>query len=161
MVRTDRQPETGRDRRRVLGLVPLVLAAFFAHTQAEGPATLEPEPSQAVSPRDWPRLHLPDPVGFQVALKALNLAWVRLAGVDCGGVLNAFVDGSGRPLNERLRELAVDRQTYLTMLVFIDGSREVPCIKGSFAFTTPGSRVVRLCVEELKRTWDKRPEHVV
>jgi hypothetical protein len=71
------------------------------------------------------------------------------------------MDRTGHPLDERLRTLAVDQQTYLTLLFFVDGSREVPCIKGSFAFTTQGSRVVRICVEELKRTWQSNPEHVV
>jgi len=96
-----------------------------------------------------------------VARKALDLAWERLAKTGCADVLNAFTDRAGRPLDERLRELAVDRQTYLTMVVFIDGSREKPCLKGSVAFTAPGSRVVRICVEEFKRTWQTGPEHAV
>jgi hypothetical protein len=87
------------------------------------------------------------------------LAWVRLARSNCADFLNAFTDRAGQPLDERRRELAVDRQTYLTMIVFIDGSREMPCLKGSFAFTTPGSRVVRFCVEELKRTWQASPDY--
>jgi hypothetical protein len=47
------------------------------------------------------------------------------------------------------------------MLVFINGSREAPCVTGTFAFTAPGSRVIRLCVEELKRTWLQDQEHTV
>jgi hypothetical protein len=29
------------------------------------------------------------------------------------------------------------------------------------AFTTPGGRVVRVCIDELKRTWQQDPEHTV
>jgi hypothetical protein len=47
------------------------------------------------------------------------------------------------------------------MLVFINGSREAPCVTGTFAFTAPGSRVIRLCVEALKRTWLQDQEHTV
>jgi hypothetical protein len=146
--------------------------AVAATSQAQRPATaasLTPagtgastrEPSRTRSPVNWPLLHLPDPVSYRVAHQTLELAWERLARINCADLLNTFVDRAGRPLHERLRELAVDRQTYLTMIVFIDGSREMPCIKGGFAFTTPGSRVVRFCVEELKRTWQASPERAV
>jgi hypothetical protein len=153
MVRNDRLRI-----RRVFILIPVVLVAIGARSHAEGPAL---EPSRLSSPASWPRLHLPDPVGSYVARQALGLAWERLARIDCADLLNAFRDRAGRPLAERLRELAVDRQTYLTMVVFIDGSRETPCVKGSVAFTAPGSRVVRICVEEFKRTWQASPEQVV
>jgi hypothetical protein len=113
------------------------------------------------TPGGWPRLRIPDPVGRQVARKALDLAWQRLAETDCADVLSAFPDRAGRPLGERLRALAVDLPTYLTIVVFIDGSRETPCVTGVFAFTAPGSRVVRLCVEEIKRTWQQDPEHTL
>jgi hypothetical protein len=163
MVLKDRFPKAVRIRRRVVILIPVVLIAVGADPQAQGPRD-SPEPAAtlgASSPGNWPRLHLPDPVGYQVASKTLNLAWERLAKIDCAHLLNAFTDRAGRPLDERLRELGVDRQTYLTMVVFIDGSRETPCLKGSFAFTAPGSRVVRICVEEFKRTWQTSPDHAV
>jgi hypothetical protein len=170
MVRNDRPLKAARVR--VVILIPIVLVAVGASSQAQGPATAgsltpagtgasTPESPRASRPVNWPRLHLPDPVSYRVARQTLDLAWERLARINCADLLNAFVDRAGRPLNERLRELAVDRQTYLTMIIFVDGSREMPCIKGSFAYTTPGSRVVRLCVEELKRTWQTSPEHAV
>jgi len=170
MVRNDRPLKAGRVR--VVILIPIVLVAVGASSHAQGPATAEsltpagtgattPEPPGASSPVNWPRLHLPDPVAYQVARKTLDLAWKRLGRIKCADLMNVFVDRAGRPLNERLRELAFDRQTYLTMIVFVDGSREMPCIRGSFAYTTPGSRVVRLCVDELKRTWQTGPEHAV
>ena len=170
MVRNVRPLRAARIRRRVLTLIPVVLIALGTSSQAQGPASVESlapagtgassvEPPRASGPGNWPLLHLPDPVSYHVARKTLDLAWVRLARSNCADLLNAFTDRAGRPLDERRRELAVDRQTYLTMIVFIDGSREMPCLKGSFAFTTPGSRVVRFCVEELKRTWQAGPDY--
>jgi hypothetical protein len=142
-------------------LAPLLLVFI-----AEVVANAQPRANKAgdihvVSPGDWPRLHLPDPLARQAARNALNVAWERLALDDCQRLLAAFNDQSGSPLALRLRALAVDPQTYLTMLVFMDGSRDTPCIDGLFAFTTPGSRVVRMCVDELKREWRENPEHAV
>jgi hypothetical protein len=117
------------------------------------------ERPRSVTPGMWARVHLPDPVGRHDAQKALDLAWEKLGQADCANVLRAFSDSSGRPLALRLGALSVDVQTYLTMLVFIDGSRETPCVSGVFAFTTPGSRVIRICVDELKRTWLQDREH--
>ncbi len=118
-------------------------------------------PEAQERPHSWPLLHIPDPVGRLVARQALDLAWERLGKIECADLLNAFQDGAGRPLAQRLRELAIDRQTYLTMLSFVDGSRDLPCAHGSVAFTSTGSRVVRICVEEMKRTWQASPEHAM
>ena len=138
-----------------------------AWTRAAAPSVAAPDAAPTgpawprATPGGWPRLRIPDPVGRQAARNALDLAWQRLAETDCAEVLSAFTDRPGRPLGERLRALAVDLPTYLTMVVFIDGSRETPCVTGVFAFTAPGSRVVRLCVDEIKRTWQQDPEHTV
>jgi hypothetical protein len=146
MVLDDRLPKTrARARNRALLFATLVFVAGVS-PHAQGP---------------WPRLHLPDPVGRHAAKDALDLGWKRLAQTNCADLLSAFTDVSGRPLEERLRVLAVDPQTYLTMVVFIDGSRDQPCMIGVLASTVPGSRVVRVCVEELKRMWRENPEHVV
>ena len=112
-----------------------------------------------VRPGNWPRLHVPDPVGRYAASKALDLAWERFAQPKCKELLMAFHDQAGRPLADRFTGLSVDLPTYLTMLVFIDGSRETPCVTGTFAFTQPGTRLIRLCVEELKRTWLQNREY--
>ena len=145
----------GRRARAVVGgwnrwLISLALLAFAG---AAAPA--------AQGRGGWPRLDIPDPVGRQAARQALELAWQRLAGTSCADTLCAFTDPAGRPLGERLQALAVDLPTYLTLVVFIDGSRERPCMSGVFAFTAPGSRVVRLCLDEIKRTWAQNPEHTV
>jgi hypothetical protein len=184
MVRNDRPVQATRIRRRVVILIPVFVVAVGRSLQAQEQSTPKSptpagiaavrsdraapsspaskvEPSRASSRPSWPLLHLPDPVGYWVARQALDLAWERLARANCADLLKTFKDRAGRPLDERLGEFAVDRQTYLTMVVFIDGSREMPCMKGGFAFTTPGSRVVRVCVEELKRTWHASPERAV
>ena len=116
-------------------------------------------PQHPSRPDSWPRLHVPDPVARHAAEKALGEAWQLLAQPDCGTLLTGFSDSSGRPLEDYLGNLSVDPQTYLTLVVFIDGSRELACVEGVFAFTAPGSRVVRLCIDELKRTWQKSPRH--
>jgi hypothetical protein len=147
-----------------LALLALASAASSAAQEGGGggapiaPARLAASSPLAL-PGGWPRLRIPDPVGRQAARKALDLAWEWLASADCAGVARAFTDRAGHPLDDRLRELAVDLQTYLTMVVFIDGSRETPCRAGVFAFTAPGSRVVRVCIDELKRVWLQDPEH--
>jgi len=147
MVLKDRFPNAVRFGRLVVSMAGLLIAVGAS--------------PHAAAPGNWPRLQVPDPVGSHIARTALDMAWERLARTDCAEILNTFMDRSGHPLDERLRTLAVDRQTYLTLIFFVDGSREVPCIKGSFAFTTPGNRVVRICVEEFKRTWQNNPENVV
>ena len=147
-----------------------VTPVHMARTSPAAPPPDAPAPDAAVAPAaawpptppgGWPRLRIADPVGRQSARNALDLAWRRLADADCVDVLSAFTDRAGRPLGERLRPLAVDLPAYLRMVVFIDGSRETPCVTGVIAFTAPGSRVVRLCVDEVKRTWQQDPEHTL
>lgn len=50
---------------------------------------------------------------------------------------------------------------YVGMLVFYDGTRTRACEKGAVAFTTPGSRAVHVCVDQLKQAQSANPEHVV
>ena len=85
-----------------------------------------PASAHAVAPGEWPRLQLPDPIARQAARQALDMAWDRLARTDCAGLLSSFIDRSGSSLDKRLHAIGVDPQTYLTMLVFIDGSRDAP-----------------------------------
>lgn len=142
-------------QRAVSGAVPSSSSGTAASTEPPG-TSQQRRPNR---PTSWPRLRVPDPVARHAAHKALDDAWQLLAQRDCSALLTGFSDSSGRPLEEHLGSLSVDPQTYLTMVVFIDGSREVACSKGGFAFTAPGSRVVRLCVDVLKRTWQQSPRH--
>lgn len=141
------------------GGAPVLVPPGWTHAPPpRAPARLAAS-SPAATPAGWPRLHITDPVGRHAARKALNLAWEWLAHADCAGVLSTFADRAGHRLDLRLRGLDVDLQAYLTMVVFIDGSRETPCRTGVLAFTAPGSRVVRVCVHQLKRAWQENPEH--
>ena len=143
------------------GTVDPATPAALKGPRADRPGGRAPDHPSAVRPRAWTGLHLADPVARLAAGKALAEAWERLAEPDCSTVLDGFTDRSGRPLEQRLRELSMDLQTYLTMIIFIDGSREDMCVTGVLASTVPGSRVVRLCLDELKRSWQQDPDHAV
>ncbi len=57
--------------------------------------------------------------------------------------------------------MAVDIHVYLTMVKFIDDTRHRMCVTGVLAFTVPGSRVVRVCSNELTRINAQQPDYVV
>jgi len=109
----------------------------------------------------WRRVHIPDVIARRNALDALERAWTLLATPGCQSLLTYCTDREGRQLSERLDSLGVDVQTYLTMVVFMDDTRHPSCRSGSFGLTAPGSRVVRLCSDELKRTWRQDPAWAV
>ena len=111
-------------------------------------------------PRTWPLVHIPDPVARRVTIQALEAAFERLDSEQCRQILTDFPE-QDHLLTDTLFVLAVDIRTYLTMLVFIDDSRNRYCVSGVIAFTVPGSRVVRVCVDELKATWTRNPEHTI
>jgi hypothetical protein len=103
-------------------------------------------------PQIWQRVTVPNPIARLAIQKALGDAWQWRAQRECKELLTWFRDASGDPLERRLGVLSVDPQTHLTLVLFIDGSRESACGDGVFAYTAPRSRVVRLCLEEVKRT---------
>jgi hypothetical protein len=107
------------------------------------------------------RLRIPDPLARRILGEALARAESALAEPSCAKLLEAFTDGAGRALSTRLESLDVDVQTYLTFVVFMDDSRHAACTDGVIAFTSPGSRVVRVCSAEMTRTWQGNPSHVV
>jgi hypothetical protein len=65
-------------------------------------------------------------------------------------VLTDFQTINGFTPADQLAAWGIDIQTYLTMVTFIDDSRHRLCEKGGMFFTSPGSRVVRVCVEKFK-----------
>jgi hypothetical protein len=70
----------------------------------------------------------------------------RLAAPPCAAVLSDFLDVRGRPLRERLAELGLDAPSHARSIFFYDGSSDAPCRRpGVYAFTIPGSRIVRAC----------------
>lgn len=77
---------------------------------------------------------------------AVHSAASRLGEPPCAALLDEFRDAAGRPLRERLRELQLDAPDYALQVLFYDGSNDAPCRRPRvYAFTAPGSRVVRAC----------------
>src|SRR5256885_13152481 len=109
----------------------------------------------------WIRVQIPDPVANRATADALDGANALFSRPSCRLLLTDFTDRTGRSLADRLSAFDVDVQTYLTMVLFVDGTRDATCAAGAVAFTEPGSRVVRVCVDELKRTWQKDHAYVI
>jgi hypothetical protein len=107
--------------------------------------------------KGWPLVHVSDPVAAAVARAALDAAQDWAAQPACTHVVEDFRDEAGRPLTERLASFGADLAGYLEMLTFVDDSRHQACRSGIVAFTEPGSRVVRICSDELKRRWREQP----
>jgi hypothetical protein len=116
---------------------------------------------KAVGREPWHLIRIPDPLARRATIAALESASAQLADADCGELLTDFDDGNGRSLADRLSSVAVDVHVYLTMVTFMDDSRHKRCASGVLMFTAPGSRVVRVCVEELKRINAQQPAYVV
>ena len=108
----------------------------------------------------WHLIRIPDPVARAAAVAGLESAGVRLAETSCRMVLTDFQNQNGQTLANHLTSLGVDIQTYVRMVTFIDDSRHKMCEKGGLFFTSPGSRVVRVCVGQLKQM-QSRPHHLV
>jgi hypothetical protein len=112
-------------------------AASGAASSSAATTTLPAGPSSKIQVQPkrlarWPRGHVPDPIGRRVASDALDLAAQKLTQPACANdLLTTFTDQSGRPLSVRLGELSLDVQTYLTMVAFIDASRETLCVRGA------------------------------
>jgi hypothetical protein len=152
--------------RRGNWVIVLLVAALFspaagARAQGEDGGT-GGEAREPVDTRGgWPRVHIPDPVAARALRTALDRAWTSLQDVSCRRVLTAFTDERGELLEARLAGLRVDAPQHLTRLVFIDETRDPRCRTGFVAFTEPGSYVVRLCVDQFKRTWQQDPRHTI
>lgn len=81
-----------------------------------------------------------------VLRRAVDGAAARLAEPDCAAVLDDFRDREGRPLRAHLPPEASDAASYVRRVLFYDGTNEVTCKRtGVYAFTVPGSHVVRAC----------------
>ena len=127
-------------------------------------ATREPAAAtseKAVRREQWHLIRVPDPLARRATIAALESASALLADAECRRTLTDFDDGNGRSLADRLSSVAVDVQVYLTMVTFIDDSRHKRCASGVLLLTVPGSRVVRICAEELKRIYRQQPDYVV
>jgi hypothetical protein len=116
---------------------------------------------KALRREPWHLIHIPDPVVRRATIAALEAASARFADGDCRQIFTDFEDGNGRSLADRLSAVAVDIHAYLKMVTFIDDTRHKMCVTGVLAFTAPGSRVVRVCVDEFKRIYPEQPDYVV
>jgi hypothetical protein len=108
----------------------------------------------------WRLIRIVDPVARRAAIAALEAAAAQLEDGDCRKVLTDFRNGNGSTLADQLSSLGVDIQAYVAMVTFID-TRHRLCEGGAVLFTAPGSRVVRVCVDELKRIKGNEPQYVV
>jgi hypothetical protein len=109
----------------------------------------------------WPLVHVSDPLAHRATTGALEAAAARLSEADCKEILTDFNDANGRSLASQLSSLAVDIENYLRMITFVDGTRDQRCDSGAVLFTAPGSRVVRVCSDQLKRIAPLKPEYVI
>jgi hypothetical protein len=84
---------------------------------------------------------------YEPALRrAVHGAAARLSDPACARVLTDFRDRQGRPLRDGITRQDADTAAYVRRIFFYDGSAEAPCRRpGVYAFTAPGSRVVRAC----------------
>ena len=116
---------------------------------------------KALGREPWHLIRIPDPVVRRATIAALESASARFADADCGKIFTDFEDRDGRSLADRLSAVAADIRAYLTMITFIDDTRHKTCVSGVLAFTAPGSRVVRVCVDEFKRISTEQPDYAV
>ena len=146
-------------------LVSWVGSTVAAQVQRE-PGQLETAKEAAISEKavrrePWHLVRIPDPLARRATIAALESASARFADADCRKIFTDFDDGNGRSLADRLSAVAVDIHVYLTMVTFIDDTRHRMCVTGVLAFTAPGSRVVRVCSNELTRINAQQPDYVV
>jgi hypothetical protein len=115
---------------------------------------------RAIPSRRW-RVVVTDPLVGSVTRKALDTAATWLEQPSCGNVLTDFSDPAGHSLAERLRAVDADVVKYLGLVLFVDDTRNPSCREGVVAIAVPGSRVVRLCGDVFKRTWQQDSTYTV
>ena len=114
---------------------------------------LSPSAHAAKAP-SWPRVYIEDAFTHDAVEWALSGAARWLADDRCRSVLSEFRDERDRPLASRLDTYGVDAPTYLTLLLFRDGSGAKACAdEMTFAVTTPGGRAVFVCGRRFARVW--------
>ncbi|HSF03063.1 MAG TPA: hypothetical protein VLA62_08630, partial [Solirubrobacterales bacterium] len=83
---------------------------------------------------------------------ALEGAARRLERPRCEGLVDQFADVEGRPLRASLAKVGADGPSYLSLLIFYDGSRHPRCRGGGiFAAAERGGRIVWICPEPFVR----------
>ena len=109
------------------------------------------------SPREAPRIHMPDSPEQHLVRRSAMGARTRLERPECQRVLEDFRDTGGRPLLERLQPSALTPAAYLFDRVwFVDGADTPQCRRDPHvaAFTSPGHQVVRICTARFGRSFE-------
>jgi hypothetical protein len=117
-------------------------------------------PVTQVEPNKWHLIRIPDPVARDAAITALESVAARFEDSDCLKVLTDFQTTNGSTPADQLTAWGIDIRTYVTWVTFIDDSRHTLCQKGGLFFTSPGSRVVRVCVEKFKLLRQHSPDYL-
>lgn len=142
-------------RHRAIPALALTLAARLA---AGDPG---PKPS-AVDPSTF-NVRIAEEAGAAAVRRAVSGAFRSLGDVRCQDLLSRFRDGTGRTLGSNLETLGTTPQEYLRFVLFYDGSQIPACraktTKDVFAATTPGSRVVLVCLQQFSAAQRKKPYH--
>lgn len=141
----------GRNLHRVRPAVAVMLLLL----ELAAPGRIYGQSPQKTS-RKW-RVVVTDPLLGRQARSALDTAATWLEEPSCASVLNDFSDPQGHPLANRLLDVqaATDVVSYLTLVLFVDDTRNRGCRGEVMAVAVPGSRVVRLCGDAFKRIWQQ------
>jgi len=87
----------------------------------------------------------------QIVRAALNGARRRLQQASCQRILGEFSDPDGQTLGDRLAVSGITAEERLAQILFYDG-RERDCDRSHvLALTAPGSRVVLICPQFVRR----------
>ena len=131
-------------------------------TLLERTAAQTPSPTANGSPTQesgWTRIYIDDGYVRDAVVRSLSGAAEWLEAAKCQALLSEFTDLHERALKERLAEFGVTLADYLRLLVFEDGERRRPCEPpGVLAFTSPNSRIVRVCGRAFVRAWQREPQ---
>jgi hypothetical protein len=103
-------------------------------------------------PWKWPRVLVSDPWTANVTRQALDTASERLKRPSCAAVFGDFTDRNGEPLTQCVSRRGFTAETYLSAVLFVDAPGR-SCPDGILARAEPGSLVVRLCNEAVRKGW--------
>ena len=108
------------------------------------------------SPREAPRVHMPDSPVQHLVRRAAMGAKIRLERPECQRVLEDFRDAGGRLLVEHLQPSRTAATYLFDRVWFVDGSDTPQCRRDPHvaAFTSPGHQVVRICTARFGRSFE-------